>query len=130
MKTSEVNKLRQLFAKVQASQAHLALLSTGDFSMINVLLQIAHQMFPNDGHRPTNDFLKFITLTLGCFLAGGVNRETIVTQLKNSRQNDEGTGLLKLIRKESNGLFGDFITAAPSSSTSPVRRCPAASGWP
>ena len=132
MKTSEVNKLRQLFAKVQASQAHLALLSTGDFNMINVLLKIAHQMFPNDGHRPSNDFLKFITLTLGCYLAGGVNRETIVTQLKNSRQNDEGTGLLKLIRKETNVTASSaiLITAARSSSTSLVRRCPAASGWP
>ena len=106
MKTSEVNKLRQLFAKVQASQAHLALLSTGDFSMINVLLKIAHQMFPNDGHLANNNFLKFITLTLGCFLAG-VKRETIATQVKSSRQNDEGTGVLKLTRKETNSVFGD-----------------------
>lgn len=105
MKPNQVTKLRQLLAKLQTTQSHVALMSTGEFGMINELLELTRAMFPNDGHKANNDFVKFLTVTLGAHLAG-VERETILTHLKHKRSDETGTNVLWLTRKETNGWFG------------------------
>ena len=86
MKPNQVTKLRQLLAKLQTTQSHVALMSTGEFGMINELLELTRAMFPNDGHKANNDFVKFLTVTLGA--------------------HETGTNVLWLTRKETNGWFG------------------------
>ena len=100
----ETKRLHALVAKLQAVQAHLALLSI--FRQIWELVKVAKHAHPKDGHQASNNFMKFICHSLGCHLAG-VERHIINEQIRTTGGLSSGTAVTKLLRKRTDALWGE-----------------------